>query len=252
MTSRRRGAVWAVVFSCKACGANLDENRIQLDTGLGTCDHCRTITSFAKELGLRESSAEPVEPRSAILQPEDVHVEDTATHLRLSKRWYQPGLFFLFFFCIAWNAFLIGWYAIGSSASMPFGFKLIMMVFPIAHVAVGVGLTYKVLTGFLNRTVVEVLSHQLSLHHTPLPWKGNRTMATSEIKQLFCRKRRRSRNQQGVAAFGNYDLVVVLHSGKQVILVKGENDLDHLLYLEQQIEKRLGIKDQAMRHEAPR
>jgi len=221
-----------------------------MDTGIGTCDHCRTVTSFAKELGLDDDGGpERFKPRADVLQPEELQVENTATHLRFSKHWYRPGLFFLFFFCIAWNAFLIGWYVIGASSPMPVGAKIIMMLFPIAHIAVGVGLSYKVLTGFLNRTVVEVSSYQLTLRHKPLPWKGNVTIPRTEIVQLYCRNRRLGRVNQ---SFGFYDLFVVLSSGKQVKLVKGENNLEHLLYLEQQIERRLGIKDKAMPNEAPR
>ena len=60
----------------------------------------------------------------------------------------------------------------------------IMKVFPIAHVAVGVGLTYYTVAGFVNSTVLRVSEGQLAVRQGPFPWPGNRTLHTSDLDQL--------------------------------------------------------------------
>ena len=53
------------------------------------------------------------------------------------------------------------------------GTPLIAFLLPIAHVAVGVGLTYYTLTRLMNRTRIEVSRDELTIRHGPLPWRGN-------------------------------------------------------------------------------
>ena len=48
-----------------------------------------------------------------------------------------------------------------------------VFVFPLVHVAVGVGLTYSVLATLFNRTEVELTADSLRVRHGPIPWKGS-------------------------------------------------------------------------------
>lgn len=63
-----------------------------------------------------------------------------------------------------------------------------MIVFPIAHLAVGVGLTYYTLAGFLNHSQVIVDRDIFSIRHGPLPWMGNLRVPVSHVKQLYCKE----------------------------------------------------------------
>ena len=54
-----------------------------------------------------------------------------------------------------------------------------------AAAAAGVGLTYTVLTGFINRTRVEVNRALLTIRHGPLPWVGNRVLPGRSLAQLY-------------------------------------------------------------------
>ena len=83
--------------------------------------------------------------------PERFKVVRSANELIVSWRWWKAQFVFLLFFCIAWDAFLLFWYF-----GAPSGGGLIFKIFPIAHVAVGVGLSYYVLTGFVNHTTIAV------------------------------------------------------------------------------------------------
>jgi hypothetical protein len=105
-------------------------------------------------------------------------------------------------------------------------------------------LTYSVLTGFLNRTVVEVSDLILTIRHGPLPWWGNRELPRSQIEQLFCERTwaRTNQNQCGP----QYQLYATMGEGKKLRLLGGFRYLGEARFLEQQIERRLGIKPQAV------
>jgi hypothetical protein len=234
-----------MVFNCKACGATLKESEINFETGIAVCEHCQAVMSFAEDLKISSDKELPISVKAKVGRPENLDIEDSPMSLRLSRGWYHPGLFFLLFFCIAWNAFLIGWYAMGSQMNEPGIMGIIMFIFPIGHVAVGVGLTYTVIAGFLNRTTVEVNASEVSVMHGPVPWKGNKRLTTSEISQIYCKSSKKAANAHTASSLVP-TLYAKLHDDRRIKLLSRAGELDILLYLEQRLEERLGIRDAAV------
>lgn len=182
--------------------------------------------------------------------PERFKVVRTANELTVSWRWWQPQFVFLLFFVIAWDAFLLFWYF-----GLPASGGLIFKIFPIAHVAVGVGLTYYVLTGFANKTTISVGQGRLTVRHGPLPWRGNRTLARDEVKQLFVAEiehRATSNNSATVRITKSYDLCALLDSGREVRLLKRLDNVPQAQYLERTFEDHMGIEDRRIAGEAPK
>ena len=130
---------------------------------------------------------------------------------------------------------------------MPGPMKLIFVVFPIAHVAVGVGLTYFVLAGFLNSTVIRVADGMLSVRHGPLPWRGNLDMSTDGIEQIYCQnKLDKRRDEDGHTTTSiQYEVHAVI-GGQKTKLLSGLHEADHALFVEQRLERFLGIEDHAV------
>jgi hypothetical protein len=116
--------------------------------------------------------------------------------------------------------------------------------------AVGVGLTYFTLAGFLNQTTIEVDTFRLSIRHGPLPWFGNCTLPAAEIGQLYCQERTRRQNNGGSST--TYSVSAVTKGGRQVKLVSTLEDQDQALFIEQQIEQYLGIEDRPVGGELAR
>ena len=198
---------------CRCIG----KDHIDLISNITTYSHCRTVMSFAEDLRQTGSKVTKSGPRPEALRHEDLEVEDKPQRLRFTKRWYQPGLFFLLSFCIAWNGFLVDHYTVGFNASGPL--KWIILLFPIVHISVRVGLLYTVITGFLNRTTVEVRSDCLSVRHGPIPFRGNQTLQVHQIKQLF---------RQGPI----HRLIAVLQDNRNVTLLSKYTNHDLVLYLD--------------------
>lgn len=151
-----------MVAKCNRCGILIDQGR-----------YSRTDASDTKP------RAAPEGPR--IPRPSSIRVYDAGDELVIVRRWFTPAFIFLAFFCIAWDSFLVFWFSTVTGNNVPW----IFVVFPIAHVAVGVGLTYYVLAGFLNVTILRVTTSVLNVRHGPVPWTGNRTLPADEIDQLF-------------------------------------------------------------------
>jgi len=240
-----------MVFYCKACGATLRKDDIDFETGIACCQHCQAVMSFAQEMGLKPQATPPPPPprevpemlRPIAPRPKKLKVEETVQGLQFTRPWFSPVHIFFAFFCVFWDGFLIVWYPIGLTvAGGPgSGPGLMMFLFPLIHVAVGVGLTYYTICGFVNRTILNVSDTTLSIEHKPLPWRGNRSLGTSNLKQLYC-ERKVSRSKNGTTV--TYNLNAILTNGEKHQLLTGLPQQDIAIYLEQQIEKRLGIEDE--------
>ncbi len=250
-------------LSCRSCGAELDAGQLDRRLAIIICSHCGAIFDLARRGGgglageggeqveapagpnappdagarARESSPE----RAPVAMPSRFRIERGSDRLAVRWRWFQWSDLFLLFFAIAWDSFLIGWYSMTTvMGDAPGPMKLIMMVFPLAHVAVGVGVTYRALAGLLNTTSVQVADRTLSVRHFPLPWWPAPKIPVDSLEQLYVSKKvKHGKNTATVT----YELRAVTrdHHGRK--LLGGLQSLDQALWLEQEIELLLGIRD---------
>jgi hypothetical protein len=228
-------------LKCPACNGPLEipEGRSQF-----YCHYCGTPVVVPQENadGFREGDLDESLGKAVVI-PDKLKVEDWGDELLLSWSWYSHAVWFLLPFCIGWNAFLIGWYSIAMTVGneVPFGFRLIMFLFPMAHVAVGLGLAYACASMLLNRTYVKVQSGQLEVSHAPIPFPKRQSVAVEEIEQLYV-KHIRSALKKGGSAHA-YPLCVKLKSGRELQLLPTNNEVDLARAIEQLVEERLGIRD---------
>lgn len=233
---------------CESCGAQIQAEDMNLATGLAKCRSCHAILNFAEKLGTAVPGPGDCVPRKRppVPRPERFRLEETGNDLRVTWRWFSWGFLFLLAFCIAWDSFLVFWYVMAFGMGAPWIFK----VFPVLHLAVGVGLTYFTVAGFLNRTVLELTPEVLTVWHGPVPWPGNITLPTLDMTQFYCvEDLPRARHGRPHLTF---QLCALLNDGRKVKLLTGIDERDHVLFLEQTLEKWLGLKDQPvggeMRH----
>jgi hypothetical protein len=156
--------------------------------------------------------------------------------LRVYWRWFRPASIGILFFSIVWDGFLAFWYSMAFTSHAPSA----MTLFPIIHVAVGAGVTYLALANLFNHTVVEATRQGLTIRHGPLPWAGNRHMERAELKQLFSSSRVIQGKNSSTTV---YELNALTSDGRRVKLLGSLDDPGQALYLEQSLEKRLGIQD---------
>lgn len=225
-------------LDCPECSSRILADDINVHTAIAKCRECNAVFGFAHLLEDTRTGAESYY-KPPVAMPEGMNVERTGMGLTISRRWFAWSILFLFFFCIAWDSFLVFWYKMAFTTKAPW----IMVVFPIAHVAVGVGLTYTVLAGFLNSTVIRVDTREISITHGPLPWPGNRVIAAQEVDQLFCQEKKASESAS------KYNLCAIFKGGKRTELVTDLETPDQARFMEQQIEDFLRIKDRPVEGE---
>ncbi len=199
---------------CPNCSASIPAEDINIVALMAKCGRCHHVFRLPQaDLPVVASAPVQTPARPGGI----VHELGPGGDLYLRRSWFTPGLVFLLFFCIAWDGFLVFWYGMalfGGAAGGGAGFWL-MVLFPICHVAAGVGLTYYVVAGFLNKTQILAGQGELHIRHRPIPWRGNRTLATDDI-QGFELDRSSSKNGQQTYALSAHhvdgDLIVLLSS----------------------------------------
>ncbi|MCK6546535.1 hypothetical protein L6R52_11855 [Myxococcota bacterium] len=110
---------------------------------------------------------------------------------------------------------------------------------------------YYTLTGFVNSTTVTVAFDALRVRHGPLPWLRDVDVSRASIAQLSVREVV-TKVRGGVAR--TYHVSANLSSGRSVMLVEGLPTPDDARFLEHELERHLGIRDQHVpgEHRAPR
>src|SRR5215217_2640549 len=115
--------------------------------------------------------------------PEGIEILQEGGAVVIRRSWFSHLVWFLIIFCLAWNSFLIFWYSVmlGFAAGAPSPFKFIIILFPLVHVAVGLGLTYFVFCLLLNKTDVILRTDTLEIKTHPLPWRGNQMIPVTDL-----------------------------------------------------------------------
>ncbi|MEI6537881.1 MAG: hypothetical protein WCN98_21250, partial [Verrucomicrobiaceae bacterium] len=222
-----------VSLKCPNCGSVLRAEDYDMTTGIIRCSYCKALATLPGP-GAAAVSV-PFHPRQEIPMPPRITCQDDGTNMVITRRWRSAIVFFLIPFCIAWDSFLIFWYGMAFSGNAPW----IMIIFPVGHVAVGVGLTYFALATMFNRTVIMAGQGSLRISSGPVPWGRNIDMSSSDIDQIFCKaKTRRNDNDSSPA----YEVWALLHNGSTLRLLGSDADQDQALFIEQKLNKAFGIR----------
>lgn len=210
-------------LQCPNCGKDARSEDINVQELVAKCMGCNHVFRFdsddlptdGRPSGQRKSlGREPSRPSGITIE------EGNFGDLLIKRRWFHVSYFFMLFFCIAWDSFLFFWYASALNGNPGNGMDLMAIIFPIAHVAVGVGLTYYVFAGFLNTTTIHLQDEQLTVRHGPVPWFGKRDLRTDEIESVELEFNYSSNNGPTAGAF-HFSVCVQDTDGKQIPLAKG-------------------------------
>lgn len=229
---------------CASCQRPIPAEDINLDMAIAKCRGCDSVFSFLDTLAPASSSGTVAEPSLPVPVPKRFRVDEVGKELTISYRWFSPVSFFLIFFCIFWDGFLIVWYAIALGAI--FGGKgepmtWVMAVFPLIHVAVGIGLTYYTIATFFNRTVIRSAGGEVSVRHGPLPWYGNQRVPTSDVRQVYCTEKMRH-HKHGHSI--SYNVNLLRRDQSKATLLSHLSELDEALFIEQKLRECLGLEDE--------
>jgi hypothetical protein len=212
---------------CPSCRFQIQAGDMDLQTMSARCRVCQSLVD------LRPAEA-PAAPLPVPL-PERITVSTDGGELRIERRWFTWVAIFTALFCVMWFGTLAFFYAIVFASG-----NLHLLLFPLLHVAVGLGLAYWTVAMFVNRTHIVVAGGKLSIRHRPLPWFGSRDIPTNALEQLYC-DQHVSRTRNGTTI--TFSVRARGTDGKLVKLVSGLPDRDQAFFIEQEVERHLGIAD---------
>jgi hypothetical protein len=173
-------------------------------------------------------------------KPRNIEFLEEFRQLVIRRRWFTPVAFFLVFFCIFWDGFLFVWYGIAFGQEDA---PLMMVLFPLLHVAVGIGLTYYTICLFVNRTDIRIDTNTLEVRHHPLPWPGQSKTPVHKIRQPFVKERiSQTKNGQTIT----YQVEAILDDASAITLIRSLPNREEARYIERKLEEVLGLEDLAV------
>jgi hypothetical protein len=206
-------------LQCPGCRAKILAEDVNLGTRLAKCRACNNVFEFGVPPPV---ASDPV----LVARPTKFRVDETPGEIEITWRWFNPAMhLFMAFFCAAWDSFLVFWYSHAFKTGAPW----IMIVFPIGHLAIGVGLTYATLAGFWNRTTIRASRDQLTIRSGPLPLRRNFELRPGELQRVYARVRP---NRKGAAL---WQLIAVGRDGGEIPLLSSVDDETQAEYLAQKI-----------------
>lgn len=225
---------------CNRCRSPILDTDANLANRLARCRACNAVFDFTTQLQASCAAPDPSIP--PVLKGVQI-MEDTRTapgqrdyrgapreqRLVIALSWYSPRLWFLLIFCIAWDGLLIGLYAsmfLNTIHSIP------LLLIPTVHLAIGIGLTYYTISGFVNKSWITVTPDSITVRHAPLPWPGNRVIMSAELAQLYSEETV-DRGRKGSRI--TYNLSAMLKDGRKTSLLSGLPSPREALFVEQQI-----------------
>jgi hypothetical protein len=218
-------------LSCPSCRSPIPAADVHLPSGRAKCRACDAVFRLAGG----DAAAAAAPPRTPLPRPAALVELPGAAGVRYEHRWWSARYLFLVLFCVLWDGFLIVWYAIALGTG-----ERAMILFPLIHVAAGIGITYYTICGFVNRSTVTLHADRLDVEHGPLPWPGNRSLPTGRIRQLYTEMQT---HQGKHGTTHTFRLSAVMDDGSSVRLLSGIQDAAVPRYLEQELESRMGIVD---------
>ena len=246
-------------LSCVTCGQLILAEDVNLQNMVAKCRNCNAVFSFApvnadaskssiletvqelvKEANRQQSStlARPTDGRK-IEMPKGVITERDFGELRFIIPWRNTrrwGFFLLF--TIVWNAILTPFIVMGVATG-----EWRILLFASLHILVGVSFLMYTLGLMLNKTSIVVTSQGVDIKNgpIPIPFNPNRFMAVRDIEQLFVEEYVPSKTN-GRPDY-TYAVTALTTSAERQRLVGGFSQPGHALYLEQEIENFLNIKN---------
>jgi len=192
-------------LSCKSCGSALQVDGFDRRLAVVHCSHCGVMYDLTKSRAEANTLQNPVAQTSP----------DTT---RTNKQNPESG---------AESEILL-------SSGRP-GFVHIIFVL------VALGVLYRASANLFNSTTITADENQLTVRHSPIPWLPAPTISSSSVEQLFVSEgHTESKNGRRTPY---YVLNAVLRDNSLKQLSSSLPDIEQALYLEQEFESVLHIRD---------
>lgn len=233
-----------IQLNCPKCHHEIIADDISIDKGIAKCKNCNNVFTFEEEL------ASHIPRRKEIFLPEEIEIDAYQDELTLFYKWRKAkGISpFFVFFGLVWNGMMIP-FVIAAIVSG----SLMMLLGISLHLMVGIGFLIYIFTRLMNSTYITVDDYELSIEHRPftIPFiVKNQYYDVRNIEQLYSKKYV-SHQTNGVNVHA-YAVHARLVGGEEIKIIGGFKQKNKALFIEQEIELFLGVKDEEVDGEIPR
>jgi hypothetical protein len=234
-------------LSCEVCHSPLRAEDVRLDLAVAKCHKCNAVYDLSgrKARGLPAQQRPRSLVRGRAVLPDHFRVEEDDSTTRISWRWFSWRHVLLAFGFLLMGVLAVLFYIGTKAASSQ---SLLLSILTLGYGGFTLWLAYVTLAGFLNRTTIEVNRTRLSIRHGPLPWPGGCELPGRELSQLYGQEV--IQRNHGRELGSTYDLLALDRAGHKIELLSGLPERDQVLYLEQALERQLGIADAPVDGEA--
>jgi hypothetical protein len=235
-------------IQCERCGKRIPAEDVNLSVVLAKCRNCNAVFDFSSQVQLSTvPEAKLKRDRGELPMPKQFRVEKNNKGLVITRKWGRGIAVLFVIFSMFWNlivsvfvvAFLGGMMNPAHGANQPP--QWFMGLFLTPFVLVGIGTGWAALGLLLNRTTIRVDGARLSVSNGPIWWPGKRDLSTKDLDQLYCEEYVAYR-ENSVPVY-RLRVQALCKDGSKIKLVPGMEDAGQALYLEQLLEKHLGIVD---------
>lgn len=227
------------MLTCPNCNHFISAIDINIDKTIAKCSNCSHVFDFSENI---KAGYKPLDfSRPGMMIPEGLEVLRLRSELDIEVNWFKTsskaGFASMMFFTLVWNLVLLP-FVLSSILSG----QLQILLFAAVHILVGVTLLYNLAAMFLNTSQILVNEDYIEFSTFPLrlPWAKKTRYSAKKVKQIYVSKYVSS-STNGVSNYA-YALYAIMDNGQKVKLLDKMN-LETQLYLEQEIERFLKIKD---------
>ena len=191
--------------------------------------------------GLSENS-EPA--KNKVELPKGLAIDFQEDYMHITSRWFDFRIIGVFLGAIMFNGLSIfqGFWPVLMSDK-----EWETKLFPLIFIIIGFVATYITLAKWLNKTHIYTSKKAIEIKQRPLPWLGNMRLDTENIKQLFT-KLNTKKDSKG-NSLNTYEIHIITTDNKEIKLVSGLGKKEQAWFIENNIEKYLGIEDVTVRGE---
>lgn len=208
------------------------------------------VQSSAK--GFAESLAETMEQAQNNYDPRD-KTDDSMPqgfslnyfddYMQITRKWVGFSTISLFIGAAIFNGV---WIANGFAEIIVSDRELLLKLFCAVFIALGAGTLYFAIASALNKTEVYVNKNAIAIQHHPVPWLGNKTIETKNIKQIYVKttvKRNDGRT------YSKHQVTGLTSDNHKIKLISGLTNFHQASFIEKKIEDYLDIEDEVVADE---
>lgn len=170
-------------ISCKYCSYDILSENVNIASSVAKCHHCNSVFKFANDA---TSNSDHNDYKEDIPLLKRIKVTRYPSELVIEKKCFNAKYIRVTFNCVLLIAMTI-WFLIDDNSSS-YGVTrrdILFMCFA------SIVMILYLIVGYVNKTLITVGYHSLSIKHAPIPWFGYKKINLAEIKQIYCKEEKR-------------------------------------------------------------